>query len=269
MGLALRLGTRARLFRKGIAWDCFIADRGLVRCSHEPHEAQIHAFVDDMLDSRLGNCWKDIHAFSCLSNLAYQTTRKLSPESYNEMMISALYRLTHLSFDDNDNNDNQILQEAIRIGLLTFCSTIFLTRHYMEQPYEHLFGLFSSALFKLLCQSAAATTTPSISRTVQPPPPVMLWLMVLYHVVGINYRKEKEDDHNWQKVWLNNVISLNNSVDAWPQAHSILKSVMWVGFVHDAAAKKIFHTTIQQRRLGVVGTPECGGCVASPNIRSD
>jgi hypothetical protein len=71
----------------------------------------------DALNPKLANGWKDLHA--CLSNLAYQTTCKLSPDTYNEMMISILYRLKHLSFEDGP------LQEAIRAGSLTFSSTIF------------------------------------------------------------------------------------------------------------------------------------------------
>ncbi|RQM05919.1 hypothetical protein DH86_00002579, partial [Scytalidium sp. 3C] len=98
LGLALRTGNRPQLFRKGIAWDCFIADRGVIHCLHEHNKAQMDAFVDT-LAPKLANCWKDLHAFSCLSNMAYQTTRKLSPDTYNEVMISVLYRLTHLCFE--------------------------------------------------------------------------------------------------------------------------------------------------------------------------
>ena len=223
LGLALRLGRHARLFQEGIAWDCFIAYCGVIRCSHEPYEAQIHAFAN-ALDPKLGNCWKDLHAFSCMSNLAYQTTRKLSPDTYNEMMISILYRLMYLSFEDGS------LQEAIRTGVLTFSSTIFLTRHYMKQPYEHLFNLFSSALFKL-CQS----------KSIIVPQPVMLWLMILYHVVAY----EQPSPGDWQSVWLGKAVSLTK-VNIWPQAHRILKSIMWVDFVHDAPGKKAFEVAVQR-----------------------
>lgn len=223
MRLALRSGNPSRLFREGIAWDRFIADRGVIRCSHEPHETQIHAFMDG-LDLRLANSWKDLHAFSCMSNLAYQTTRKLSPDIYNEMMFSILYRLMHLSFKGDP------LQEVIRTSLLIFSSTIFLTRHYMNQRHEHLFNLFSSAL---------ANLHQSTSNIV--PPPIMLWLMVLYTMVA--YRELSPE--NWLSVWLDKAAPLT-TVDTWPQAHIILRSVMWVGFVHDASGKKAFEAAIQR-----------------------
>lgn len=186
------------------------------------------AFIDT-LNPKLGNCCKDLHAFSCMSNLAYQTTRKLSPETYNEMMISILYRLMHLSFEED------LLQEAIRTGLLTFSSTLFLTRLHMNQPYEHLFNLYGSALLKL-CQSTSIIV----------PQPVMLWLLVLYHVIAY----EQPSPGDWQSVRLGEALSLT-SVNTWPQAHEILKSVMWVDFVHDAPGKKAFETAVQRlERLG-------------------
>jgi hypothetical protein len=210
------------LFRDKLAWDCYIANRGMIRCSHEPYTSKIHAWVET-LDAKLGNCWKDLHAFSCLSNLAYQTTRKLSPETYNEMMISILYRLMDLSFEDD------ILQEAIRLGLLTFSSTIFLARQYMQQPYERLYRLFGSALLKL-CQS------PSIVV----PSPIMLWLLALYHVVA--YKQPAPED--WQTVQFGKAISLTR-VRKWPGAHELLKAVMWVGFVHDVPGKRVFEVAVQ------------------------
>lgn len=57
-----------------------------------------------------------------MSDPTYQTTRKLSPDTYNEMTISILYRLMNLSYEED------ILLEAIRIGLPIFSSSIFLTR---------------------------------------------------------------------------------------------------------------------------------------------
>ena len=182
----------------------------------------MEVFVD-ALDPRFGNCWRDLHAFSCLSNLAYQTTRKLSPDTYNEMTISILYRLMHLSFKEDP------LQEVIRTGLLIFSSTLFLTRVYMKQPYEHLFEIFSSALFKL-CHSTSITV----------PQPIMLWLMILYHMVA----DKEPSSEDWQSIWLFKAVSLAE-VNNWPEAHSILKSVMWVDFAHTTLGKRAFEEAME------------------------
>jgi hypothetical protein len=80
LAYALLFGHQPLFFKEGVAWDCFIANRGLTECSHQPHENAVHAFAATNLDTRLHNALKDLHSFSCISNLAYQTTRKLSSE---------------------------------------------------------------------------------------------------------------------------------------------------------------------------------------------
>jgi hypothetical protein len=217
----LRLGSRAHLFRDDIVWDCYVANSGVIRCSHDPYETEVHAFVD-ALDAKLGNCWKDLHAFSCMSNVAYQTTRKLSPDTYNEVVISILYRLVHLSFGSD------FLHEAIRLALLIFSSTLFMTRLYMKQPYERLFNLFQSAMFELLK-----------STSIIVPQSILLWLMVTYHVV--TYEQSAPDD--WQTVWFKQAI-LMNRVDTWSKGLRILKSVMWVDFVHNVPGKKVLENQL-------------------------
>ena len=207
-------------------WDCFIANRGAIRCSHEPYDTQIHVFME-ALDPRLVNCWKDLHAFSCMINLAYQTTRKLSPTTYTETMISILYRLIWLAIDDD------VLEEAIRSGLLVFSSTIFLTRHYMKQRHERLSSSFRSALLKL-----------SRSRSVKLPPPIMLWLTAFYYME----LKREPSPEDGLSIFLDEAAPLTEA-DAWPQARRVLKSAMWVDFVHDAPGEKVFEA-IRRRRSG-------------------
>jgi hypothetical protein len=65
--------------------------------------------------------------------------------------------------------------------------------------------------------------------------------MILYHVVA--YKEPSPVD--WLSVWLDNAVSLTG-VDAWPQSHRTLKSVMWVNFVHDGPGEKVFEAAIQR-----------------------
>lgn len=222
LGIALRTGATPRLFQNEIKWECFIADKGLFRCTHPPFEPEIHAFINT-LDARLTNCWRDLHAFSCLSNLVYQTTRKMSPETYNEMMISILYRLTHLSFEAD------ALHETIRLALLAYCTTLFLTRQYLDRPYQHLVELSRAALSEL-----------RQSQSISLPASINLWLAFTYHVVAFG-----QDIHNDEEEgWLDKAISSAN-IERWSQAHQILRAVMWVDFVHGATGKHAYMTRSQ------------------------
>lgn len=179
------------------------------------------------MDSRLHNAVKDLHAFSCLSNLAYQTTRKLAQETYNEMMISIFYRLTHLSFE------NDLLQEVIRSGLLAFASAIFMQRQFMEQPYDRVLKLYNHALSKL-----------RKATDVDLPIPMVLWLTMLAQLVA-----HVEPSHtDWKRIWLDETVS-RAGISSWSQAREMLKSVAWVDFIHDRPGKAIFESAVL--RLGI------------------
>jgi hypothetical protein len=174
------------------------------------------------VDKRLNIVLRDLHTFSCISNLAYQTTRKVSPDLYNEIMISILYRLTHLSFKSDP------IQEAIRIGLLAVSSTIFMQRHFMEHPYDHLLNLYRNALFKL-----------SEITDLELPIPIVLWLTMLFHVVA----HKEPSPADGLSVWLDKAI-LGANIDSWPQAREILRSIVWVDFIHDRLGQPAFETTM-------------------------
>lgn len=197
-----------------------MADRGLVRCTHQPHDTDIDTFIKTVLDTRLGNALKDLHAFSCLSNLAYQTTRKLAPATYNEMMVSILYRLTHLSFG------NDTVQETVRLGLLVFASTIFLQRQYMEQRYDQLLDLYDRSLLGL-----RKVTDLDL------PAPISLWLTILPQLVGGTVRGVKD----WRTEWLDESI-LRTGTDSWCQACEMLRSICWVDFVHNRSGHQAFES---------------------------
>jgi len=210
------------LLKEGISWDCFIAERGLIHCNHQPYDAKVRAFVETALDIRLRNALRDIHAFSCISNLAYETTCKLPPDIYNEIMISILYRLTHLSFESDP------LQESIRTGLMAFSSAIFIQRDFMAHPYDHLLNIYSNALFTL-----------RNSADIDLPVPIVLWLAMLLHLVA----HKEPSPADWQSVWLEEAI-LQAGINSWPQAREILRSVVWVSFIHDRLGKQVFEAAM-------------------------
>jgi len=158
--------------------------------------------------------------------MAYQTGGKFSPETYNEMMISILYRLMYLSFPGDK------MQTLIQTALLAYCSTVFLIRMYQANPYGRFKDLFSAELFEIFQLT---------SRSM--PGPVNFWLLMIYHVVACDDSCSTE----WQTAWLDETISLDREV-TWTDASTRLKSVMWVDFVHGAPGMKIFDSATE--RLG-------------------
>jgi hypothetical protein len=150
-----------------------------------------------------------------MSSLAYQTTRKLSPHLYSEMMISILYRLTTLSFPHN------IMQETIRLGLLAISTTVFMQRQYMENPYNHLLNLYRDALFKLYT-----------STNLDVPIHILLWLVMVSQVVT-------PATPDWLHSWLSDIV-YRAGIISWAQARDLLRSLVWVDFLHDPRGKLTF-----------------------------
>lgn len=224
---ALLLGNRPLLPERVIIWDSFIADRGLFQCSHKPYDAKIRAFAETSLDTRLHNVLKDLHALSCISNAAYQTTRKISPDTYNEIMISILYRLINMSLHTDP------LQEAIRTGLLALSSTIFLQRHFIKNDFEHLLSLFGNALKQM-----------RESTHIDIPIPIVIWLAILPHVVG----QKEASPASWQNSLLDDAI-LRSGTDTWLQVREILGSVVWIGFIHDRIGKQAYEAAMCRIQL--------------------
>ena len=219
LSFAISSGNPPFLLRGGICWDCFIADQDSFQCSHLGHDSELQAFVEASTHSRLRNVFKDVHALSCISNLAFQTSRKLSPQLYNEIVISVLYRLTHLNFDEDD------LQESFRLGLLCFCSTVFMQRKYMAPSYDHLLNRFAGALDRL---------RRTLSK--EPPVPIVFWLLILLAVVrGGDWSSLS----HWHHIWLVEVIDRGN-YNSWAQAEEVLRSIGWIGFAHNRPGEQSF-----------------------------
>lgn len=225
LAFAMLSGKQPFLFQQGINWNCFINGEDYFRCSHDALSPNTQNFIDISMHPKLQNCFKDVHALSCMSNLAFQTGRKLSPELYNEIMISILYRLIYLSTDLDD------IQEAIRLGLLCFCSTIFMQRIHMEQPYGLLLNNFVEALSRLRRESLEEL-----------PVQIAFWLLLLVGVVG--WRKGHSLSH-WHDAWLAEIIGLAK-LDSWVQAKETLRLIAWVGFVHDEPGERSFDAAIRK-----------------------
>lgn len=134
-------------------------------------------------------------------------------------MISILYRLTSLSFP------HDALQEALRLGLLAISSTLFMQRQYMDNPYHHLLNLYRSSLLRLWESASVAVPTP-----------ILFWLAMLSHVAAPSLI-------DWSAGWLDESIR-RADIKSWTQARELLRSLVWVDFIHDRLGKPAFETAM-------------------------
>jgi len=186
----------------------------LIRRGRVIVEDEVSAFIST-LDDRLANVWKDLHEFSLISNLAYQTGRKLDPHMFNDMMLLILYRLLHLAFDDDS------VSEAIRVGLVAFAATMFLRGKGAGRQYYYLAGVFHD----VLTLHASGDDLP---------PTIQLWLLLVWGVYSGTQLHEE-----WLVLWLKRTLQ-HLQVETWEEMRKALKSVMWIEFLHDPHGKIVF-----------------------------
>lgn len=160
----------------------------------------------------------DLHAFSCMINVASQASRKIRPETYNDIMISILYRLMSLGFDCDD------MQEAIRLGMVCYCTTIFMQYRRAKHQYRRLFHTFDENLHHLRSRDGK-----------QVPAPLALWLAILPDLAPGDEVIMPE----WRSEWLREVLLLSG-IGAWMKAREMLGTVAWVGFMHDKVGERVF-----------------------------
>ncbi len=138
----------------------------------------------------------------------------MSTSLFNEALISTFYRLIHLLSLDGP------LSETLRIGMLAFGVSIFLASNLAKQPYASLIERYRNCLLELRANSTKT------------PPSLLLWLLLLWEILI-----PVELD------WLEDII-IGSQIRSWGEARRIVKSIMWVDFMHDAPGKKVFENWV-------------------------
>ncbi|KAH7149653.1 hypothetical protein B0J13DRAFT_663415 [Dactylonectria estremocensis] len=221
LGIALTSGRRPAFFRDAISWGCYVDDNQRKRPASLAFEDPIIS-ITEFLNWRLLNVWKDLQQFSNLCNLAGQTGHKLTQTTFSEIMVSVMYRLLHMSFEDCPLND------ALRVGMITFTTAMFLQWQCLKSGERHIEESLSSALLKLH------------ESSVHVPPPVLFWLLTVMHT---SFSGDAGGRH---ASWFSEVVRLVPLL-SWEEARKALKSMIWVDSVNDDKGREAF----EKARLNV------------------
>lgn len=159
--------------------------------------------------------------FCVLINFAADSRQLITTETFLDTMTSVIYRLMDMHFEDGSSN------EAIRLGLLAFSSSVFLQWRHLSMPFPHLTSTFKGFLVRL--------------NTLHVASPPLVWLLM---VGGVSVFEPKDDE--WLKTLL--LVSLElHEIDSWSKLQHLLNSIMWIGLVHDKPGKRIFDSTMIKR----------------------
>ncbi|KAF2668082.1 hypothetical protein BT63DRAFT_457382 [Microthyrium microscopicum] len=188
---------------------------------HEPSNSALQRENDELLDgldTELCHAWGAISEFCSVINFVAGSKQYISLNIYLETMASVMYRLLSMSFDSGSVN------EAVRLGLLAFASSVFLQWKSLGLSYAHLTHEFKSCLVRLALS--------------QPPSRLYLWLLMVGTVSVLN-----PVDNAWLKPLLAaNLASLE--LTSWQEMQPMLSSLLWINKIHDSPARTVFDSII-------------------------
>lgn len=166
------------------------------------------------IDDALVRAWRVLTRFCQLINLATISQHRIPTEMYLDTMTSVIYRLMDMSFEVGSAD------EALRLGLLAFSTSVFLQWKQLGRPYNHLTSVYRDSLVSIGSSHLAS--------------PLLLWL----YVVGAISVLEPADIE-WLKPWLWANVDLHG-IHSWSDLRSVLEPFMWIGLIHDGPSKGIF-----------------------------
>jgi hypothetical protein len=186
--------------------------------AHGSLDSKYH-YTKHIPDRKLAETWDTLSNFCDLVNWVAVKNIKLSDQILINVMGSVMYALLEMSFPTNPVN------EAIRLGLLAFCSHSFLERRGIHLPKDDLCERYK------ICLTNVNTRLPGDSE-------LSLWFLVMGK---ISIFPGDSDDSVWVKSRIREQIGLKNDC-SWPKLRLNLKSFLWIDIIHDAPGKMIFES---------------------------
>lgn len=210
------------------------------------------------IDPELVACWRVTRQFCALVNEAAASRSKLPKEYLFDTMAAVTYRLLHKSPWPAPGT----LDNAVLLGLLAFCSSVFLQWSGVRLPSAWLPTAYRECLLALedpvrggynhdYNYSYSNSGGSGSENSNVCPRPLLLWLLTVgaISVLGdpaISVFGEGDDGPHYD-IWLKPRLRANAElcgVDSWPAMRALLSSFIWVGLVHDAPGKAVFDSAM-------------------------
>ncbi|KAF4448314.1 hypothetical protein F53441_8253 [Fusarium austroafricanum] len=217
LGWSLRNGCKPEIYKDKPAWEPLFEAFGTVASSFDIQEPSLNFMnVYYTWNWRLQNVFKDLRDFSALANRLSPVAQKLKPEAFQEVMLSIQYRLLQLDF----SQDPSPIQEALRIGLLAYESTIFLQIQGTKLKSESFSRQFREAIQATPVQGEATAN-------------IKLWLLLIGSIMVFDSTED----------WLVQSIYSLTGRQTWEEVRERVREVMWIDVVHDVSGRKAFEAT--------------------------
>ncbi|KAJ4229148.1 hypothetical protein NW759_003871 [Fusarium solani] len=213
LGVSLSTGSEPLFFSEELSWSSYLPPQApkKTQTAYEASSDLLNFLAS--LDARLRLVWDDLKTYSQSANMAAHGGLDMDTLLYQEVMVSAHYRLIRLRFELGTIN------KTICLALLAFASSVFLQGGGVWIRHEHL--------YRQLKKSFAVTK----DRKDDLPPQVKLWLSVF--CVAFDAHKP---GRSWLRSGLAELLQ-TQGLRSWDEVRALLKSVLWVNKIHDAIAR--------------------------------
>lgn len=199
-------GTEPLFFSKNISWKPFLPPPS-------PHQTSQLTTIPTY-DSKLAHIYTDLQTFSITTNLAFQSTNKISPTLFQEILISTQYRLSFLEYPYN------FIEHILRLALLVFSTTIFLQTRGIRTRFQPL--------------SAQLRTAVVGDRFRELEWQLRVWILVMAAIVAVT-----EEDDFWILPLLRKEIKDHVELRHWEDLRRVLKRFLWIDVLHDPDGKMV------------------------------
>lgn len=228
LGWALKYGVKPDFADPEMSWDPHLDDTILLESPVLPESmsASIRDYVQT-LTYKLRNVFADLQAFASVANKLAVSSRKLRPDLFQEIMLSIQYRLMLLEYD----MDRQPIEEALRLGLLAFQTSVFIQMKNIRVKYEDLIERLRKTMSR-------------IPETVPLLVDLKLWILLMGAIALFDPDVR----------WLEENIRRTAKGRSWEEVHTLMRSIMWIDLVHDTPGRQVFdsaHTAIGEVDLGL------------------
>lgn len=253
LSVALRFNSTPLLFHHDeLDWQPYITHKLPIRQNHHITDnsdtnsrgSSLTTYLEQCVDPFLHNIYTDLQTFSHLADLAHQADKTLDSSFVNEVIISTFYRLLHFNSSCSLFHKNTA-NELLRQGLLAYSVTVFLQDQINSGRYAYVAAELDRAITS--CSSSSLHRAGDFKTM---PEPLKVWLTLLPSLLS----SSSSPTAKGEDVHLSKILSAQFSGEktvgtlsrGWLEVRSLMKAVMWIGFVHDARGQAVVEAVMAE-----------------------
>ncbi|KAI9155528.1 hypothetical protein HJFPF1_08112 [Paramyrothecium foliicola] len=216
LGWCIKTGAKPCFYDEDLVWAPFFEDfLNKYPMYRLPLPRRIQPLLHG-IDPRLLDIFNDMRSFTNIVNTLLKSKKKLDPDVHEQSMVSVQYRLLALQYS---LDDEEIIEEALRTGLLAYEVSIFLYTPGLKNNYPYLRNRLRECIEKLDPYDPASAD-------------LQLWLFLIGSICL----------YNPDEPWMIPIAAELLHGRTWEDCVERVKDIMWVDLVHNPPGLGVFNT---------------------------